>query len=88
MNVILSVRGFDFLVHPAYPPDSDKSTRLASASSAVGDYPDAMDRPGTSFLWIGDNHHLDREEVAAFVQHLQAWLATGRLAIADPPAGD
>lgn len=80
MHIVKSERGFEFLQHPEYvPPWADK--RLASQSSAVGDYDDA--RPGTSFLWIGDDHHLNREEVSQLVRHLLAWLATGSLAITE-----
>lgn len=78
MKVTISGRGFEFLTHPAYtPPNEDK--RLASQSSAIGDYDDAMSRPGSSFLWIGDVHHLNREEVAQFIEYLKRWLATGYL---------
>jgi hypothetical protein len=82
MNVEKSDRGFDHLLHPKYLPPHD-AARVASVSSAIGDYPDSWDRPGSSFLWVGDHHHLGREEVAALVAHLQAWLATGRLSL--PP---
>jgi hypothetical protein len=52
---------------------------LAQQSSAIGDYPDAMDRPGTSFLWIGERHHLNREQVAELSKRLQAWVKTGSM---------
>ncbi len=65
-------------MHPAYlAPHEPK--RVASQSSAIGDYPDSLDRPGTSFLWIGEHHHLNREEVAEMVMHLQNWLFAGTL---------
>jgi len=80
MEIERSERGFDFLIHPAYLPEDDFS-RLASQSSAIRDYEDAWDRPGSSCLWIGEHHHLNREEVAQFVAHLQAWLNTGSLKI-------
>lgn len=78
-------RGFRWLEHPPYPTDRNlRDTRpvmqrLASESSALGDYDDAYDRPGSSFLWIGEHHHLNREEVAEFVAHLTVWMSTGRL---------
>ena len=78
MQITTSERGFQFLEHPAYlEPHEDK--RLASQSSAVGDYDDSLDRAGSSFLWISDNHHLNREEVAEFAKHLLAWVETGSL---------
>jgi len=82
MQIVKSDRGFEFLNHDAYLPEHrGEHDRLASQSSAIGDYEDSLERPGTSFLWIGDHHHLNREEVAALVQHLQAWLDTGKLSI-------
>lgn len=71
-----TARGFPWIEHPAYVPPHDPK-RLVSASSAVGDYEDAYDRPGSSFLWIGEHHHLNREQVAELVEHLTAWLETG-----------
>lgn len=55
--------------------------RLVQQSSAIGDYEDSYRRPGSSYLWIGNDHHLDREQVAEFIQHLQAWLDTGHLSL-------
>jgi hypothetical protein len=78
MKIVRSDRGFFFLMHPTYLPPHDEG-RLASESSAIGDYDDSMDNPGSSFLWIGDDHHLNREEVKEFIQHLRQWLKTGRL---------
>lgn len=54
------------------------------ASSAIGDRPEAMEQPGTSFVWLGsdeDRMHLDRERVAELVARLSAWLATGSMKI-------
>lgn len=65
------------LLHPAYTTGGQ--TRLTSESSAIGDYEDSYSHPGSSFLWIGDNHHLDREEVATLITHLQYWLDNRRL---------
>jgi hypothetical protein len=82
MKVTKSDRGFEFLNHDAYiPADRGKYDRLASQSSAVGEYDDAYDRPGSSALWIGEHHHLNREEVAQLVKHLKAWLKTGTLSL-------
>lgn len=77
MKVVKSERGFQFLMHPAYLPPHGEA-RLASVSSAIGDYEDAFDRPGSSYLWIGDDIHLNREEVAELVVYLQSWIATGK----------
>lgn len=80
MTITTSDRGFQRLLHDGYPAERTKGVhRLAGQSSAIGDYPDSFDRPGSSYLWIGDNHHLHREEVRAFIGHLQTWLDTGKL---------
>jgi len=71
-------RGFGVLEHEGYPPGKGL-LRLAQHSSAIGPYPDSFDRPGTSYLWIGRDHHLDREEVAELIRHLSAWVETGTL---------
>lgn len=78
MRIEHSVRGFRFLMHPAYLSGVDK--RLVSESSAIrDDIENAMIRPGSSFLWFGDLHHLNREQVTVLVAALQTWLETGRL---------
>jgi hypothetical protein len=82
MELTRSERGFEFVIHPAYVPPHD-SEKLVSQSSAIGDYPDSMERPGSSYLWIGYHHHLNREEVAKLAEHLRAWLATGSLQVAE-----
>lgn len=53
-------------------------------SSAIGEYDDAMDRPGSSFVWLGPNHmteqtrmHLSRTDVAALIETLGRWLDRG-----------
>ena len=76
--------GFEVLLHEVYPTSAtldDTHTRLVQQSSVIRDYDDAFDRPGSSCLWIGEDHHLDREEVAQLVAHLQAWLTTGSLEV-------
>lgn len=83
MVVTKSNRGFEQLKHAVYVERPESDDRLAAASSVIGDYPDAFERPGTSALWIGQEHHLNREEVAEFVKHLNNWLETGRLEVAD-----
>ncbi len=90
MHVICTDRGFervDFI-------DSYGQECSLQASSAIGEYPDSWDRPGTSFVWLGatdkgphldelSRMHLNREQVAELVVHLQAWLGVGRLTLAD-----
>lgn len=64
-------------------------------SSAVGDYDDALGKPGSSALWI-DGEHCFREDVAELLgcedepegtrEHLLAWLETGSLRLPERPA--
>ncbi len=81
MNVVKSERGFEVLEHEVYPgvKTSERVLRLALQSSAIGEYDDSMSRPGSSYLWIAEHHHLNREEVEQFVGHLQSWLNTGSM---------
>lgn len=78
MKLTTTDRGFNLIEHPHHPPNGT-SIRLVQESSAIGDYDDAMDKPGSSFLWIGADHHLNREAVARLVKAMQRWLDTGRL---------
>lgn len=73
-------RGFEVVMNDSYPHQTSK--RLVQQSSVIlGNYSDALDRPGSSALWIDENHHLNREEVAELMSRLAAWLATGSLRI-------
>lgn len=51
-------------------------------SSAIGDYEDSVDRPGTSFVWVGDRP-LSRAQAAALGAHLMRWVATGSFSEAE-----
>jgi hypothetical protein len=84
VEVTRTERGFPLITHDAYPPKPGEAPRLVQASSAVGPYGDAFDRPGTSYLWVGDRHHLNREQVAGLVRYLQNWLNEGTFAPARP----
>lgn len=35
---------------------------------------------GKAALWVGEHHHLYRDDVAVLVLYLMRWLETGRLA--------
>ena len=75
-------RGFTLVSHTKYPPDKGAG-RLLQESSAIGAYDDGMDNPGSSFLWIGEDFHLNREEVAEMIRLMQGWLDTKRLPFSD-----
>jgi hypothetical protein len=79
MQVEKTERGFEVLKHEIYPPEPGKVGRIVQQSSVIGDYPDSFEQPGSSYLWVGDRHHLNREEVRQLITHLENWLATGRL---------
>lgn len=80
MKVEKTDRGFDVIVKDTYA-NEPQPARLLGQSSAVGDYEDSWTKPGSSFLWFGDKHHLNREEIAELIDHLNCWLNTGSLKI-------
>jgi hypothetical protein len=77
-------RGFqDLALFSATDPADGLSIR---ESSAIGDYEDSFDIPGSSSLYIGvsgNESAYDREEVASVIDILQWWLDSGRLPDAD-----
>lgn len=79
MKIEKSDRGFLRLTHNVYVQDERQEAPIIIESSAVGDYEDSFDRPGSSFLWVGQEHHLNREEVNLLVGVLQYWLNNKRL---------
>ncbi len=84
MNIVKSDRGFECLRHPSYV-GGRAGARLAAQSSAIGDYKDSLDRPGSSFLWVGEHHHLNREEAREFAEAVLRWVETGSLAKSTRP---
>lgn len=77
MRLSYTDRGFEIVTHPEY---SEKApARLVQMSSAVG--VDDLDNgnPGTSYLWIGSHHHLNRDEVEELCWRLEHWLHNGTL---------
>lgn len=78
MKINVTNRGFEVVVAPNHA--SEREEQMIIASSVIGNYPDAWDRPGSSALWFG-SVLLYREEVRELVSHLEAWLATGSLKI-------
>ncbi len=77
-------RGFQIITHDAYIPEKDgKDIRLVQQSSAIDfmeeDANQRISQPGSSFLWIGKLHHLNREEVKELRNSLTHWLKTGKL---------
>ena len=60
-------------------PCEKKETRLIEESSAIGGYRDSLDKPGSSYLWVGEDHHLNRKEVSGLIKRLQFWVDNKRL---------
>lgn len=79
MRTTGTIRNFRIVIHNKYASEPEKDTRLVQESSAVGDYEDSWNKPGSSFLWIGEDHHLNREEVSELIEKLQFWLDNKRL---------
>lgn len=75
-------RGFETVNHPIYADWDAHEARIVQQSSFIGNYTDALERPGTSALWIGRDHRLNREEVAELRDRLSEWLETGSLRMA------
>jgi hypothetical protein len=79
MKSIKTNRGFIIVEHPRYL-NGKENARLIQESSAIGDYDDSFKEPGSSYLWVGEHHHLNREEVGELIKRMQRWLQVGRLA--------
>jgi len=81
MQVEYNARGFEII---------DLKPGFLKQSSAIGDYDNSLDLPGSSFLWFYEEH-LSREECqerlekgkfeSNLIPHIQAWLKTGSLII-------
>jgi len=73
-------RGFVIVTHKKYT-EPNKNERVIQESSAIGDYENSFQKPGSSFLWVGENHHLNREEIKELVERMEYWLKSGRLKV-------
>ena len=78
MKTKKSGRGFNHLMEKEYL-NPENETTIVSESSAIGYYDDSFDNPGSSYLWFGEKHHLDREQVEKVVEALNNWLENKRL---------
>jgi len=74
-------RGFTVVVEEKYQNQPGEFTRLIQESSAIGDYEDSDEKPGSSYLWVGQDHHLNREQVQELINRMQVWLKFGRLSV-------
>lgn len=78
MKIVRAEGGFICVQHETYS-ETPELCRLIQESSAVGDYDDSFDNPGSSYLWVGECHHLDRDEVSELIEMMTVWLETKRL---------
>ncbi len=79
MKKTTTERGFQIITHDANLEKDGKDIRLVQQSSAIDSSKEGMEQPGSSFLWIGKLHHLNREEVKELRDSLTHWLKTGKL---------
>lgn len=77
MKIDKTNRGFQTLICGTYPEEGEGA--ITWQSSAIGDYDNSFDLPGSSYLWFGGEKkfHLNREEVQELIDHLQRWVDTG-----------
>lgn len=83
MNLIQTDRGFEVLEHDVYASQPPAKSTIVQQSCVIRSFAGAYAFPGSSCLWIGKDHHLDRNEVRELVGFLQQWLETGTLSL--PP---
>ena len=67
------------IVHETYPGNEGQDERIITESSAIGDYEDSLEKPGSSFLWVGRDHHLNREEIVSLALAMLYWAENSRL---------
>ena len=80
MKTIETARHFRQIVEEKYQNEHGEYTRLLQESSAIDfDCEDSLDNPGSSYLWIGQDHHLNRDQVKQLIEHLKYWLENKRL---------
>lgn len=81
MDIRRTSRGFEIVEFN----DANGVACSLQQSSAIGQYPEAMEKPGSSFVWLGASKqgepvrmHLDREMVRQLRNLLTSWLGDGR----------
>jgi len=79
MKAYKTERNFRGFLHEKYTSDIGEEGRLLHESSMIGDYPDSFKYPGSSYLFIGEDYHLSREEVAEMIDIMAHWLQNKRL---------
>lgn len=78
MNVTFSNKRRGF--HDLYLRGDRGGVIKISESSAIGEYDDALDNPGSSALWIeSPRNAYSREEIESMIEIMQKWLDQKRL---------
>ena len=72
-------RGFEVIYFPVYADPRGRLSRLVGQSSAIDNTHRGFDNPGSSFLWVGSEHHLSREEAEELARRILQWVNTGSL---------
>lgn len=75
MKIQKTKRGFEIINLPKYASEFYIEERLVQQSSAIA--PGGVGKPGSSFLWVGEHHHLSKKQVRQFVKYLNNWLTYG-----------
>ena len=87
LRTVVSGRGFTFVKKPDVE-DAKQMVRVISESSAIGPYPDSLENPGSSYLWLGpEGVQINREEAQELVYMILHWLYNKRLPLKDPSDG-
>mgnify|MGYP001602325901 CR=1 FL=1 len=76
MKLRKTQRGFQII---EFKDANDKECSLQQ-SSAIGNYDDSFDKPGSSLVWLGkgeERMHLTREQVSDLIGSLKMWQETG-----------
>lgn len=79
MRIRKTERGLVVIEEETYLGTPGVYRRLIQESSIIGDHEDSHDIPGSSYLWVGRDHHLDRGQVAELIGYLQYWIDNKRL---------
>lgn len=77
-----SVGGFRMITEDVYA-ENKRSTLMLESSAIDPDLEGSFNKPGSSYLWIGDDFHLNRAQVRQFIICLEYWMKNKRLPTAD-----
>ena len=67
------------LEHLVFEPDFYKDYPIQAVLLEESSKSSLCHGTGSSFLWVGEHHLLNRAEVYKLIEHMQRWLVTGSL---------